>query len=54
MSARVLGNYRVVRQLGEGGMATAWLATARDGSPVVLKIPIEPTPTMTVREFVWE
>ncbi len=44
-----LGSYRVLKQLGEGGMASAWLAVAPNGDQVVLKIPLETDDSMTTR-----
>ena len=44
-----LGVYQVVKQLGEGGMATAWLAVAPTGNYVVLKVPLLTDPSMAVR-----
>ena len=44
-----LGAYRVLKQLGEGGMASAWLAVAPNGAQVVLKIPLATDAQMVVR-----
>ena len=44
-----LGDYTVLRRLGDGGMARALLARAPDGREVVLKIPLEASSQMTTR-----
>ncbi|MDP2344162.1 MAG: protein kinase [Deltaproteobacteria bacterium] len=44
-----LGAYRVLKQLGEGGMASAWLAVSPTGQHVVLKIPLITDDVMAVR-----
>ncbi len=44
-----IGDYTVLRRLGDGGMARALLAEANDGRQVVLKIPLEPSSLMTTR-----
>ncbi len=39
-SGQIVGSYRLVQRLGQGGMATTWLAEATaDGQRVVLKFP---------------
>jgi serine/threonine-protein kinase len=47
--AEQLGAYRIVRKLGEGGMALAYLATSPDGRPVVLKMPLAPSSETSVK-----
>ena len=44
-----LGPYRVLRRLGEGGMACAYLGAGPDGRQVVLKVPLETSAEMTVK-----
>lgn len=44
-----VGRYRVVRELGRGGMAAAFLGEAPDGQPVVLKVPLSDDATKAAR-----
>jgi serine/threonine-protein kinase len=39
----------IQRRLGEGGMATAYLASAPDGRQVVLKVPLEASAEMSIK-----
>jgi serine/threonine protein kinase len=47
--SEMLGAYRIVRKLGEGGMAVAYLGTAPDERPVVLKMPLLPSTETSVK-----
>jgi serine/threonine protein kinase len=44
-----LGDYEVLRQIGAGGMATAYLGRSPAGRVVVLKVPLESTPEGAIK-----
>ena len=44
-----LGDYEILRKLGEGGMATAYLGRSSSGRQVVLKVPLEATAEMAIK-----
>src|SRR5437868_6943974 len=42
LEGQTIGPYRLIREIGHGGMSTVWLATRSDGEikrPVALKLP---------------
>lgn len=52
-AGRLLGPYRLVRELGQGGMSVVWLAERADGEikrPVALKLPFLPLHNPSVAE----
>jgi serine/threonine-protein kinase len=44
-----LGSYEVLRQIGEGGMATAFLGRSPQGRHVVLKVPLDANADMAIK-----